>query len=169
MTIFEIITIPLLLLVLAGIVWTLKELASLKEEIEKKKTISSDSLHLQLQAYERLSVLSERIALQNLLTRVPNAGLNSKQMQHALIDNIKSEYEYNVSQQIYIQPEIWKAVDNLKEQNIYIINQLASTLPGNASAMDLNKQIVDFLINNPNFSLHKIVHEAINYEAKKLM
>lgn len=169
MSIFEVIITIITLFTLFGVVWALKEISELKKEIAEKKTVSPNTLQLQLQAYERLSVLSERIAIQNVLTRIPNSGLSSREMQHALIDNIKTEYDYNVSQQIYIQPEIWKAVDNLKEQNIYIINQLASTLPGNASAMDLSKQIVDFLINNPNFSLHKIVHEAINLEAKKLM
>ena len=169
MSTFETIIIILFMVLLLALVWVLTELSAMKKQLGERRNVSGESVQLQLQAYERLSILSERIALQNLLTRVPNAGLTSREMQHALIDNIKHEYDYNVSQQIYIQPEIWKAVDNLKEQNIYIINQLASTLPGNASAMDLNKQIVDFLINNPNFSLHKIVHEAINYEAKKLM
>jgi hypothetical protein len=90
-------------------------------------------------------------------------------MQMTLIDSIKQEYEYNMSQQIYVSPEVWRAVNNLKEQNIYIINQLAATLPAQASGMDLNKHIIDYLINNSNASLHNIVLEAINYEAKKIM
>ena len=170
MSTFETIVIIILLLLILGIVWGITEISSLKKQSDKPKNEHDfEAVKLQLQAYERLSVLSERIALQNLLSRVPNAGLSSREMQISLIENIKQEYDYNVSQQIYIQPEIWKAVDNLKEQNIYIINQLASTLPSNASGMDLNKQIIDFLINNPKFSLHTIVHEAINYEAIKLM
>ena len=90
-------------------------------------------------------------------------------MQATLIDSIKQEYDYNTSQQIYVSTEVWRAVNNLKEQNIYIINQLASTLPAQASGMDLNKHIIDYLINNSNASLHNIVLDAINFEAKKLM
>ena len=90
-------------------------------------------------------------------------------MQSSLIDSIKQEYEYNISQQIYVSPEVWRAINNLKEQNIYIVNQLASTLPSQASGMDLNKHIIDYLINNSNASLHSIVLEAINFEAKKIM
>ena len=126
-------------------------------------------LKLRLQAYERVALLAERIALQNLLSRISNAGLSSRQMQASLIDSIKQEYDYNISQQIYVSPEVWRAINNLKEQNIYIVNQLASTLPAQASGMDLNKHIVDYLINNANASLHHIVLEAINFEAKKLM
>ena len=90
-------------------------------------------------------------------------------MQISLIDAIKQEYEYNVSQQVYVSTEVWKAINNLKEQNIYVVNQLASTLPFKASGMDLNKQIIDFLINNPKASLHNVVLDALNFEAKKIM
>lgn len=128
-----------------------------------------DTQKLRLQAYERVTLLSERLALQNLISRTPSNGRSCRQMQGALVEHIKEEFEYNLSQQIYISPEIWKAVSNLKEQNIYIINQLASTMPPQASAMDLNKQIIDFLMNNPRASLHSAILEAINYEAKKLM
>lgn len=170
MSTFETIIIILLLITFLTTVWVLTEISSLKKSLSTDtRPRDNELVKLQLQAYERLTVLSERISLQNLLTRVPHAGLSSREMQSSLIENIKQEYEYNVSQQIYIQPEIWKGIDNMKEQNIYIINQLASTLPPNASALDLNKQIIDFIINNPKASLHNVVNEAINYEAKKLM
>jgi len=141
----------------------------MKKELGERKSNEPDVLKLRLQAYERITLLTERIALQNLLSRNTNSALTCRQMQMTLIDSIKQEYDYNTSQQIYVSPEVWRAVNNLKEQNIYIINQLASTLPAQASGMDLNKHIVDYLINNSNASLHTIVLDAINFEAKKLM
>jgi hypothetical protein len=141
----------------------------MKKQFNERRSTEPEMLKLRLQAYERVALLAERIALQNLLSRISNAGLSSRQMQASLIDSIKQEYDYNISQQIYVSPEVWRAVNNLKEQNIYIVNQLASTLPTQASGMDLNKHIVDYLINNSNASLHHIVLEAINFEAKKLM
>ena len=36
---------------------------------------------------------------------------------------------------------MWKAITNLKDQNIYIINQIAATLPSHATAMELSKRI----------------------------
>jgi hypothetical protein len=141
----------------------------MKKELQETKGNDSETLKLRLQAYERITLLTERIALQNLLSRNTNTGLSCRQMQITLIDSIKQEYDYNISQQIYVSPEVWRAVNNLKEQNIYIINQLASTLPAQASGMDLNKHIIDYLINNSNASLHNIVLDAINFEAKKLM
>ena len=168
MSTFETIIIILFFVLLLAFVWILTEFSAMKKQLDEGRT-DPETLRLRLQAYERITLLTERIALQNLLSRQNNPGLSCRQMQMTLIDSIKQEYDYNMSQQIYVSPEVWRAVNNLKEQNIYIINQLAATLPANASGMDLNKHIIDYLINNSNASLHNIVLEAINFEAKKLM
>ena len=169
MSTFETVILILILIIVLAFIWILTELSGVKKQLEEHKNNDPETLRLRLQAYERITLLTERIALQNLLSRHTNASLSCRQMQMTLIDSIKQEYEYNMSQQIYVSPEVWRAVNNLKEQNIYIINQLASTLPQQASGMDLNKHIIDYLINNSNASLHNIVLEAINYEAKKIM
>ena len=169
MSTFETIVVILLGVIFLATIWMITEFTGLKKEIEEKTGIDPETLKLRLQAYERLTLLAERISLQNLLSRTPNAGLSSRQMQVSLIDAIKQEYDYNISQQVYVSTEVWKAINNLKEQNIYVVNQLASTLPFKASGMDLNKQIIDFLINNPKASLHNIVLDALNFEAKKIM
>ncbi|MGN6541020.1 MAG: hypothetical protein ACTHKY_09465 [Ginsengibacter sp.] len=168
MSTFETIIIILFLVLLLAFIWLLTEFSSIKKELGERKNNEPETLRLRLQAYERITLLTERIALQNLLSRNTNSNLTCRQMQMTLIDSIKQEYDYNISQQIYVSPEVWRAVNNLKEQNIYIINQLASTLPAQASGMDLNKHIIDYLINNSNASLHTIVLDAINFEAKKV-
>ena len=169
MSTFDIVITIFLLVLLLAFVWILTEFTAIKKQLEERKINEPETLKVRLQAYERLALLAERISLQNLLSRISNSGLNSRQMQVSLIDSIKQEYDYNISQQIYVSPEVWRAINNLKEQNIYIVNQLASALPPQASGMDLNKHIIDYLINNSNASLHNIVLEAINFEAKKLM
>ncbi|MEO6288789.1 MAG: hypothetical protein ABIO76_02645 [Ginsengibacter sp.] len=169
MSTFETIVVILMGVIFLATIWMITEFTTLKKEIKEKTGIDPETLKLRLQAYERLALLAERISLQNLLSRTPNAGLSSRQMQLSLIDAIRQEYDYNVSQQVYVSSEVWKAINNLKEQNIYVVNQLASTLPFKASGMDLNKQIIDFLINNPKASLHNVVLDALNFEAKKIM
>lgn len=169
MSTFDTINVILLLVIILALVWILTEFTALRKELGQSNTGDPDTLKVRLQAYERLTLVAERISLPHVLSRTANAGHSARQMQGALIDAIRQEYDYNTSQQIYVTPEIWKAVTNLKEQNIYIINQLASTMPSNATGLDLNKQIIDFLINHPKSSLHSIVLEAIAYDAKKLM
>jgi hypothetical protein len=124
---------------------------------------------LQLQAYERLVMLTERIALPSLVSRANQPGMNSRDMQTLLIDSIKQEYEYNATQQIYVSPVAWEAVKSLKDQNIYIINQISATLPSEAMGLDLNKRLMEFSMTQKKGALHEIVLEALNYEAKKIM
>lgn len=169
MTTFETVVIILLAVIFLSTVWLITEFSSMKSSIKERTGINNETIKMRLQAYERLTLLAERIALQNLIARIPNIGLTARQMQTSLVEAIKTEYEYNISQQVYVSPDAWRAVNNLKEQNIYIINQLSSTLPFQASGMDLNKQIIDYLMSNARASLHNVVLEALNFEAKKIM
>jgi hypothetical protein len=128
-----------------------------------------EMVRLQLQAYERLIILVERIGLANIIGRVPAGNLSAQQLQSSLIQNIKQEFEYNVSQQLYVSATAWDAVKNLKEQNIFIINQIAAMLPANAPAGELNKKIAELLAQDENASLQKIVAALLQKEAKELM
>jgi hypothetical protein len=128
-----------------------------------------DSTALRLQAYERLVLLTERIALPNLISRLSQPGISAAEMKMILTENIKQEFEYNSTQQLYVTPISWDAVRNLKEQNIMVIHQVAGSLPLDASAADLNKKIMEVLMSQPNGALHEMVSQALNFEAKKLM
>jgi hypothetical protein len=131
--------------------------------------VHGPSTVLQLQAYERLIILAERIGLRHLLGGIPNEGLSARQYQATLVEAIKREYEYNISQQIYVSPKAWEAVQNLKEQNIFVINQLSGYIGPEATAKDLSRAIAEYLTGNEHASLQQIVTEALTYEAKKLM
>jgi hypothetical protein len=136
---------------------------------EKKEIPSIKTLPLQLQAYERLVVFAERIALPNLISRLNQPGLSAREMQLLLLGTIKQEFEYNSSQQIYVSPVAWQAVNKLKEQNMLIINQVAQILPEGANGTDLNKKIMEVIIAQDKNALHNIVLNALNFEARKLM
>ncbi|HEX7903717.1 MAG TPA: hypothetical protein VF487_07555 [Chitinophagaceae bacterium] len=145
----------------------------LVNELRKKKakteTDTYSSRPLQLQAYERLVVLAERIAITNLVSRANQPGLEARQMHRLLLDSIKQEVEYNASQQIYVSPVAWEAIKNLKDQNMLIINQVAASLPPEASGMDLNRRLLEFMMSSKKGTLHEVVLEALNFEAKKMM
>ena len=90
-------------------------------------------------------ILVDRIALPNVITRVNQPTSSAREMQMLLTQNIRSEYDYNITQQIYVTAEAWNAVKNLKEQNLLIINQMANVLPPHATGLDLNKLLLEFL------------------------
>ena len=50
-----------------------------------------------------------------------------------------------------------------------VINQIAATLPANATGLDLNKFILEYLMVDKKGSLHEVVSEVLSYEAKKLL
>jgi len=127
------------------------------------------SRQMQLQAYERLILLTDRIALPNLVARVNTPGLSARDMQSLLTHSIRQEFEHNITQQIYVSAEAWGVVRDYKEQNLMIVNQVASFLPEEATGTDLNRALLDLLVQNPKASLQNVVSEALSYEAKKLM
>src|SRR5882757_6719073 len=124
---------------------------------------------MQLQAYERLILLVDRISLPNLIQRMNQPDISAREMQGLLTHTLRQEFEHNITQQIYVSAEAWDAVRNYKEQNMLIINQIASYLPPEATGVDLNKHLLDLLVQNPKASLQNIVSDALSFEAKKLM
>lgn len=128
-----------------------------------------DSRSLQLQAYERLVLLTERIALPNLIGRLNQPGISALEMKIILTENIRHEFEYNSTQQLYVSPVSWDSVRNLKEQNIMIIHQVYASMLPTASASELNKKILEVVMSQPQGALHEMVLQALNFEAKKLM
>ena len=151
-----------------AIAWLLAEFKGMKDEIQERLGINNEVLKLRLQALERFTLYADRSSLKNLVTRTAAGGMTVVDLQLSLLDTLRSEYEYNVSQQIYISPEMWKAIGNLKEQNIFIINQIAATLPSDANAIELSKRILEYVAST-NAELNTIVLSALQFEAKKLL
>lgn len=161
-------TVVVTVLVTASIVYILTTRLKTVSENNVLKD-SSATVSMQLQAYERLLILVDRIALPSVITRVNQPNASAREMQLMLTQNIRSEFDYNITQQIYVTPEAWNAVKNLKEQNLLIINQLANVLPPNATGLDLNKLLLEFLMSDKKGTLHEVVSEVLSYEAKRLM
>jgi len=92
---------------------------------------------IRLQSYERLVLLLERITPNNLVVRVSKNKTTAQQMQMDLMNNIRSEFDHNLSQQVYISDEAWLMVKNAKEEIIKMINVATSKLPETATNKDL--------------------------------
>lgn len=150
------------------VAWLLAEFNGMKEAIRERLGINNETIKLKLQAYERLTLYAERAALKNLVSRTYTEEMTARDMQLTLLDNLKSEYEYNVTQQIYVSAEMWKAITKLKDQNIFVINQVAAVLPVTASAMELSKALLEYSMTG-NADISKIVLEALQFEAQKIL
>jgi hypothetical protein len=121
------------------------------KEIELKKLeIRSKSIEtvlpVRLQAYERMTLFLERTSPQNLLVRINQPGLTAREFHKLLLDEIRNEYNHNVSQQIYIGEETWSLIKNAKEDLILEINEAAQSVHHDASSIDLAKKIFEIAL-----------------------
>jgi len=162
-------TISLVVSVVALLVALAALLRKPKMEMPKSNVETFNAVPLQLQAYERLVLLTERMSLPNLISRITQPNSSAKELQVLLNETIKQEFEYNASQQIYVSGIAWEAIRNLRDQNMLIINQIANLLPPDATGSDLAKKVLDVIIQQQDAALHTIVLNAVNFEAKKLM
>lgn len=112
-----------------------------KRVLELKFQSKNITTPVRLQAYERMALFLERIEPNQLLFRVNNPELTAAQMQAVLLSTIRSEYEHNMSQQIYISPEVWESIKRAKENVVNAINIAAGKLSPEAMAIDLDSAI----------------------------
>jgi transcription antitermination factor NusG len=98
---------------------------------------------IKLQAYERIVLFLERISFESLLVRVSSSDMTANQLHSALLNTIRSEFEHNVSQQIYMSQQAWEVVRNARSNMIKIINSEAEKMPVNSSGIALSKQLLE--------------------------
>jgi len=101
---------------------------------------------IKLQAYERIVLYLERISLESLLVRVSTPEMSASQLQSALLTVIRSEFEHNLSQQIYMSPQAWEVVKNARSNTIKIINVEAEKVKDNAPSIELSKQLLSAIM-----------------------
>ncbi len=141
-------TIPAL--VVFGVTYAMLRLYLQKEyrikQIELKMAGIREAKPVRFQAYERIALLLERIALNNILHRVRKADMTVRDFQLAILSNIRSEFDHNVTQQVYVSIELWNTVKAAKEEVTSIVNRVATELPPNAPGIELSKRIFAHLI-----------------------
>jgi hypothetical protein len=75
--------------------------------------------------------------------------MTSREFHQLLLSEIRNEYNHNVSQQIYMSPEVWSYIINAKEDLIVSINDAAGELTPEATSLDLSKKIFEKAVNKP--------------------
>ncbi|MDC6386358.1 hypothetical protein D2V93_17530 [Flagellimonas taeanensis] len=85
------------------------------------KDSQKDTLPVRLQAYERMALFLERIALNSLVVRVAPKSKSKSDYENLLIKQIETEFEHNLSQQIYMSDECWNIIKTAKNATIQII------------------------------------------------
>ena len=113
---------------------------------EKQANTSSTSqtlFNLKLLAYERIILFIERIKPDSFIPSLPY-----QEYQLLLINEIRKEFEYNLSQQLYLSENAWEVTVNFKDNIITLINSAATSCPPQATASDLARKILEHYISS---------------------
>lgn len=118
-----------------------------RRDHELKKNAQSMLTPLRLQAYERIVIFLERVHPNTIVVRVNKHGMTAHQLHMELIKAIKSEYEHNLSQQIYVSHGAWELVKTTKEEITKLINVSATKVAHDAPSNDLAMMILNITSN----------------------
>ena len=114
---------------------------SRKKTLDLKLANQTVLTPIRLQAYERVVLFLERINPSGMVMRA-NKNTSAGIFQGELLKTIRSEFEHNLSQQIYMSNKSWDAVIRAKEETIKIINVAASKVSADATGMELAQTII---------------------------
>ncbi len=164
-------TIPAIIVLAASYMIVQKFLVSAtqRKQLALLQETQDTTLRLRLQAYERMVLFVERINPRLLIPRLYDSGMSAQELSFAIVYTIRTEFEHNMSQQIYLTKNAWETVRSVKEQEIMMVNNIAATLPPDASAKELNGKIMNYLLTVEGELPTDIALHVLNEEARRMM
>lgn len=114
---------------------------------DENSQIKIHLLSLRLQAHERLVVFMDRMNPANLFLRLHQPGISLANLHDAILNEIKSEYQHNVAQQLYIKSDTWDVVTKLKDDTIAMINNTVRSMSEDSQGIDLSRKVLLHMAN----------------------
>ncbi len=106
------------------------------------------TLPLKLQAYERLALLCERMDIPALLTRTRKEGMSAKVLRLAMLLSIQEEFEYNLTQQVYVSGQLWQILKAARDNAVHLISTAGEELPAQAAGSQYAQQLLQLFENS---------------------
>ncbi|MFP3860847.1 MAG: hypothetical protein ACLFUW_08495 [Bacteroidales bacterium] len=97
---------------------------------------------IRLQAYERLTLFLERISPDALVMRLNKENRTVNQLQNEMLKTIRSEFDHNLSQQIYVSPKAWLMVKHARENTVKLINTTVQEMRPGEPAIKLSRVLL---------------------------
>lgn len=132
--------------------------------LESRKVKDQVTLPLKLQAYERLILLCERIDFGDLTLRLKTPETSARELQAALLIAVQQEFEHNLTQQLYISPELWQVLIAAKNKTMDFITLAGEKLAENASSDEFAVSLFNLISNEASLP-SQIGKKAIKTEA----
>ena len=116
---------------------------------------------LRIAAHERAVLFLTRIQPDALLLRSEPARLTAPQLRQALLDDLRSEYDHNAVQQLYVSDSAWGALIGARDAVAALIAETAEALPPTASGLDLAKGILQAVKDRNEGPVPAVITDAI--------
>ena len=153
-------TVLIILIVFGTIGGLVSVISMLRFDFKKKKLAADQAISLarlqnektqnivptRLQAYERLSLLCDRISIPQLVSRLQMPNTSAKDLQMAMLIAINQEFEHNGTQHIYVSKKLWDIILLMRNNTSDIINYVAEQLPSDAMASQLSTALMQFAL-----------------------
>jgi hypothetical protein len=110
-----------------------------------KKTIANQTLPLRFQAYERLVLFVERVNPANMLIRLHGTNYSAHDLHSLVVNEIRDEFQHNVTQQIYVSERAWNVVKRVKDDTMSVVTSAVKAMPETATGLDLSKAVLAHL------------------------
>ncbi len=125
--------------------------------LELKKQQNEQITPIRLQAYERLTLFLDRTSLDNLVLKLSKRGQSANQLRHELMQTVQSEYNHNISQQIYVSNEAWEMITAVKEQVLNTVENCYAECDDTESGPGLGKKILTKLMDGKTISTQRAI------------
>lgn len=141
----------------------------LRYEMSKQRGESMKiTLPLRLQAYERLTLLCDRVSVPNTLLRIRMPGMTVGDLRGGLMLAISQEFDHNTSQQLYVSDTLWQIISFAKNDTLNFVVQTASDLDPKADSAELVNALLSGIDEQKDATVLQKALIAIRVEAAQL-
>jgi hypothetical protein len=98
-------------------------------------------IQLRVTAHERLILYLERMKPESLLLRNQPTEHNAQILEALMLQELQAEFEHNVVQQLYIEPDTWRLIEKAKTELMLIIQHSTQVVGDQSPGLKLAEQI----------------------------
>ena len=115
--------------------------------MKQKDAVTGTLTPLKIQAYERLILLCERIAIPHVLIRLKEDHMSPSTLKASMIMAVQQEYEHNVSQQLFVSSSLWQIIQLAKNQIIETIAIIGDKYKKSDDTAAFANELIEFVEN----------------------
>ena len=111
--------------------------------LDLKLTSQTAITPIRIQAYERIIVYLERINPNNMVMRIHTPGMSARMLHSEILKTIRSEFDHNIAQQMYMSNASWELVKSAKEEMVKLVNAAAYKVGDSPEGLELAKLLLE--------------------------